>query len=48
MRWMEYLKEFDFELLYHPGKTNVVAVALSQKERQSPHEQVSRFWAMSG
>ena len=30
-RWMEYLKDYDFELLYHPGKANVVADALSQK-----------------
>jgi len=29
--WMEYLKDYDFELLYHPGKANVVADALSQK-----------------
>ncbi|GAU42667.1 hypothetical protein TSUD_398730 [Trifolium subterraneum] len=30
-RWMEYLKDFDFELNYHPGKANVVAAALSRK-----------------
>jgi len=30
-RWMEFLKDFDFELLYHPGKANVVADALSRK-----------------
>ena len=29
--WMEYLKDYDFELLYHPGKANVVADALSRK-----------------
>jgi len=29
---MEYLKEFDFELKYHPGKANKVADALSRKE----------------
>jgi len=28
---MEYLKDYDFELLYHPGKANVVADALSRK-----------------
>ncbi|GAU28976.1 hypothetical protein TSUD_391740, partial [Trifolium subterraneum] len=30
-RWMEYLKDFDFELNYHPGKANVVVDALSRK-----------------
>jgi len=30
-RWMKFLKDFDFELLYHPGKANVVANALSRK-----------------
>jgi len=28
---MEFLKDFDFELLYHPGKANVGADALSRK-----------------
>ncbi|XP_058783906.1 uncharacterized protein LOC131658653 [Vicia villosa] len=31
-RWMEYLKDFDFDLRYHPGKANKVADALSRKE----------------
>ena len=30
-RWMKFLKDFNFELLYHPGKANVVADALSRK-----------------
>jgi len=30
-RWMEYLKDYNFELLYHPSKANVVADALSRK-----------------
>jgi len=29
---MEYLKDYDFELLYHLGKANVVADALSRKQ----------------
>ena len=27
--WMELLKDYDFGLNYHPGKANVVAVALT-------------------
>ena len=30
-RWIEFLKDFDFELLYHPGKANVVVDTLSRK-----------------
>jgi len=28
---MEYLKDYDFKLLYHSGKANVVVDALSRK-----------------
>ena len=30
-RWLEYLKDFDFQLSYHPRKANVVTNALSKK-----------------
>jgi len=30
-RWLEYLKDFDFQLSYHLGKANDVADALSRK-----------------
>ncbi|MCI27507.1 hypothetical protein A2U01_0048706, partial [Trifolium medium] len=30
-RWLELLKDYDFELNYHPGKANVVVDALSRK-----------------
>ncbi|KAJ9545341.1 hypothetical protein OSB04_025048 [Centaurea solstitialis] len=30
-RWLELLKGYDYDLLYHPGKANVVADALSRK-----------------
>nr|GEY48079.1 reverse transcriptase domain-containing protein [Tanacetum cinerariifolium] len=35
-RWLEWLIDFDCEICYHPGKANVVADALSQKERIKP------------
>ena len=35
-RWMEYLKDYDFELLYHPGKANVIADVLSRKRVHVP------------
>ncbi|KAI3708176.1 hypothetical protein L2E82_37300 [Cichorium intybus] len=31
-RWMDLLKDYDCEILYHPDKANVVADALSRKE----------------
>ena len=30
-RWLEYLKDFDFQLSYHPGKANVVADAVTPR-----------------
>ena len=33
-RWLELIKDYDIELLYHPGKANVVANALSRKSPQ--------------
>ena len=35
-RWMKYLKGYDFELLYNPGKANVVADTLSRKRVHMP------------
>ncbi|KAI3825313.1 hypothetical protein L1987_06795 [Smallanthus sonchifolius] len=34
--WLELLKEYDCEILYHLGKANVVADALSRKEESEP------------
>ncbi|GJU53486.1 putative reverse transcriptase domain-containing protein [Tanacetum coccineum] len=35
-RWLELLIDYDCQIRYHPGKANVVADALSQKERIKP------------
>ncbi|GJR63088.1 putative reverse transcriptase domain-containing protein, partial [Tanacetum coccineum] len=35
-RWIELLSDYDYEIRYHPGKANVVANALSRKERDKP------------
>jgi len=36
-RWMEFFKDYDFKLLYHPGKANVVVDALSRKVVHTAH-----------
>ncbi|GJS32854.1 putative reverse transcriptase domain-containing protein [Tanacetum coccineum] len=35
-RWIELLSDYDCEIWYHPGKANVMADALSRKERNRP------------
>ena len=34
-RWLELIKDYDLEILYHPGKANVVADALSRKKQMN-------------
>ncbi|GJX65889.1 putative reverse transcriptase domain-containing protein, partial [Tanacetum coccineum] len=34
--WLELLSDYDCDIRYHPGKANVVANALSRKERIEP------------
>ncbi|GJY40707.1 putative reverse transcriptase domain-containing protein [Tanacetum coccineum] len=35
-RWLELLSDYDCDIRYHPRKANVVADALSRKEREPP------------
>ncbi|GKA68751.1 putative reverse transcriptase domain-containing protein [Tanacetum coccineum] len=35
-RYIELLSDYDCEIRYHPGKSNVVADTLSRKERNKP------------
>ena len=41
-RWMKFLKDYDFELLHHPGKANVVADALSRKIVHTAHLMIKK------
>ena len=43
---MEYLEDHQFTLSYHPGKANVVANALSRKNRGMVASLALREWSM--
>ncbi|GJX79362.1 putative reverse transcriptase domain-containing protein [Tanacetum coccineum] len=44
-RWLELLSDYDCDIRYHPGKANIVADALSHKERIKPlRELVTFLW----
>ena len=44
-KWVEYMKDYDFKLAYHPGKANVVADALSKRSHVA-NLLASREWRL--
>nr|GEZ60837.1 putative reverse transcriptase domain-containing protein [Tanacetum cinerariifolium] len=42
-RWLELMVDYDCEIRYHPGKTNVVADAFNRKERIKPLRILEKF-----
>ena len=45
-RWMEYFKDYEFALHYHPSKANVVANALNYKSQGVLANIACREWQM--
>ncbi|GJT64011.1 putative reverse transcriptase domain-containing protein [Tanacetum coccineum] len=43
-RWLELLANYDCEIRYHPRKANVIADALSQKERIKPLRDLKKLY----
>lgn len=43
---MEYLKDYDFVLSYHPKKANIVVDALSRKGNVAKSQQLAWLWTM--
>ncbi|WP_227634283.1 hypothetical protein, partial [Klebsiella pneumoniae] len=43
-RWLKVIKDYDVEIVYHPGKANKVADALSRRPRVSVNAITSVPW----
>ena len=40
-RWLDVVENYDCEIMYHPGKVNVVAYALIRKAMSAPIRDMS-------
>jgi len=45
-RWLEFVKDYEFSIHYHPGKANSVADALSRKESVTLASMLVREWKL--
>ena len=45
-RWLEFIKDYEFTLSYHPGKANIVADALSRKTRDTLASLIDKEWKL--
>jgi hypothetical protein len=45
-RWLEFIKDYEFTLSYHPGKANVVADALSRKSGSGLASLINIEWKL--